>query len=131
MWDERFVFCGVLCCVVMCVGAGVGVQYVVCGVCCVCGVVCVVCVARLGTRKTHPCVGSKRLRVQVQNASVCIPAKRVHVEHMRAFCRFTRRRFEPTQEDVLNLHTECLSLLSFSLSLVLSFLSSFVHGSDL
>ena len=45
MWDVRFVFlrCGVLCCVVMCgVGAGVGVQ-------------CVVCVARLGARNKNVC----------------------------------------------------------------------------
>ena len=99
-----FVFwcCGVLCCVVMCgVGAGVGAQCVVCGVCgvcawclwcvcCVCcvlgvcGVVCVccLCVARLGTRKTPL------------------------VSNMRAFCQYTRRRFEPTHRDVFNLHTE-------------------------
>ena len=39
-----------------------------------------------------PCVGSKRLR---------------HVFSMRAFCRYTRRRFEPTHGDVWNLHTGC------------------------
>ena len=59
--DVRFVFwcCGVLCCVVKCgVGAGVGGQCVVCGV-------CVVCVWRGLARgkpsvcrfKTPPCVG--------------------------------------------------------------------------
>ena len=66
VWDVRFVIwcCGVLCCVVMCdVGAGVGVQCVVCGVC-VCSVCCL-CVARLGTRKNPPCVDSKRPRVYV------------------------------------------------------------------
>ena len=53
VWDVRFVCC-VLCVVMCCVGAGVGVQCVVRGVRGVrsmCGV-CVVCVARLGTRKT-------------------------------------------------------------------------------
>ena len=41
---------------------------------------------------------------------------------MRAFCTYTRKRFEPTHGDVLNLHTGSLSLslLYFSLSLVLS-----------
>ena len=39
--------------------------------------------------KTSPCVGSKR----------------AHVFNMRAFCRYTRKRFEPTHGDVLNLHT--------------------------
>ena len=108
--DARFVFwcCGVLCCVVMCgVGAGVGVQYVVCGV-------SVVCVTRLGTRKTPPCVGSKRLHVH--------PQKRAHVEHKRAFCRYTRRLFVRTHGDVLNLHTGGPSL---SLSLPSFFLHSF------
>ena len=39
----------------------------------------------------------------------CVPAKRAHVEHMRAFCWYTRKRFEPTHGDVLNLHTEGFS----------------------
>ena len=59
------------------------------------------------------------------NASVCAGKHARHVEHMRAFCRYTRKA-EPSHGDVLNLHTEGLSLLSFSLSLVLSSLSSFV-----
>ena len=41
--------------------------------------------------------------------SPCVPAKRAHVEHMRAFCRHTRKRFEPTHGDVLFLHTKGLS----------------------
>ena len=48
--------------VVLCVG--VGVQTCVC----VCGVWCV---ARLGTRKDTLCADSKRLRVYVQDVSVC------------------------------------------------------------
>ena len=31
------------------------------------------------------------------------------VEHMRAFCRYTRKRIEPTHGDVLNVHTEVSS----------------------
>ena len=75
--------------------------WVVCWVVSVCGVLlCVLRVVRLGTRKklvrrfkTSPRVGSKRFRVL---------AKRAHVEHMRALCRHTRKRFEPTHGDVLN-----------------------------
>ena len=95
--DVRFVFwcCGVLCCVVMSVGgAGVGAQCVVCVVC---------CVARLGTRKL-PCVSLKTVSMCTFKTLPCEPAKRAHVEHMRAFCQYTRkhfasterRRFEPT-----------------------------------
>ena len=47
-----------------------------------------------------------------QNVSVCrfktlpcVPAKRAHVFNMRTFCRHTRKRFEPTHGDILNLHT--------------------------
>ena len=98
VWDVRFVFwcCGVLCCVVMCgVGAGVGAQCVVCGVC---GVRCVVCVwlglARGKTPvcrfKMSPCVGSKRIRVYRQNARTCA----------------TCARFASTHRSVLNVHTE-------------------------
>ena len=124
VWDVRFVFwCCVLC---MCiVGAGVGAQCVVCGVCgvcawcvlCVCGVVCVLCVWR-GLARGKPLVCRFK-------TSPCAPAPRAHVEHMRAFYRYTRRRFEPTHGDVSNLHNRglSLSLLSFSLSLVLSSLS--------
>ena len=39
--------------------------------------------------KTSPCVGSKRLRVYRQTARMCY--------HMRAFCRYTRKRFEHTE----------------------------------
>ena len=122
----RCAFCVlVLWCAVSVSLCGVGVQCVVCGVwcvLCVCGVVCVVCVWRGLARgkphvcrfKTSPCVGSK--------TPPCVPAKRAHVFNMRAFCRYTRRRFEPTHGDVLNLQgaSLSLSLLSFSLSLVLS-----------
>ena len=79
---------------------------------------CVLCVAKLDTRKNS--------RVKVQNVSVCmfktlpcIPAKRPHVEHMRAFCRHTRWRFEPT-------HEVPLSPLLLSFSRPFFFLSSFV-----
>ena len=34
----------------------------------------------------------------------CVLAERPHVEHMRAFCRYTRMRCEPTHGDVFN-HT--------------------------
>ena len=51
-------------------------------------------------------------RVQVPNVSVCwfkrspcVRAKRACVEHMRAFCRYTRKRFACTHGDVWNLHT--------------------------
>ena len=47
---------------------------VVCGVLCVW---CVWCVVRLGMQKTPPCVDSKRLRVCVQDASVCTTHGRV------------------------------------------------------
>ena len=52
------------------------------------------------------------LRVSIQDAPVCtyqtspcVPAKRAHLFSMHAFCRYTRRRFERTHGDVLNLHT--------------------------
>ena len=61
---------------------------------------CVVCVVRLGTRKN------------------CVPAKRAHVFNMRAFCQYTRKRFEPTHGDFLNLHTVRREAVLFSLSLV-------------
>ena len=70
-----FVFCVVVCRAVsscVSVGAGVGVQCVfcLCVWCCACA--CGVwCVARLNTRKTSPCVDSKRLRVHDQDVSVC------------------------------------------------------------
>ena len=90
-------FCVVLVCIARC-----GVVCVLCvrGLCCVCVcgcVVCVVCVWRGLARgklpvcryKTHPCV----------------PAKRPHMFNMRAFCQYTRKRFERTHGDVFNLHT--------------------------
>ena len=57
--------------VCMCVLKKCGECAFCCGVLC-CVVVCGVwCVARLGTRKTPSCVESKRLRVYVQEVSVC------------------------------------------------------------
>ena len=108
--------CGVLCCVIMCgVGAGVGVQCVVCVVCCV----------WRGFARGKPTVCRfKTSPVCRFKTPPCVPAKRAHVFNMSAFCRYTRRRFEPTHGDVLSIHTGSLSLLSFSLSLF--FLSSFV-----
>ena len=72
--------CGVVCCVVLCVV-----------LCCVC---VVWCVARLGTQKTPPCVDSKRPRVYRHHAHMCY--------HMRAWCRYTRGRFESTHGDVFH-----------------------------
>ena len=54
-----------------------------------------------------------------------MPVSSSHVEemiercdpYMRAFCRYTRKRFEPTHGDVLNLHTGVLLSLSSSSSL--------------
>ena len=92
MWDVRFVFwcCGVLLCVVCVVCVGLCLW-------------CVVCGAAWHAEKT---------RVWVQNVYECrsktlpcVRAKRAHVFNMRAFCRNTRNRFEPTHGDVLNLHT--------------------------
>ena len=67
------------------------------GVCvgCVVCVVCVVCVCATWHVENPPCVGSKRLRVQVQNASVC-------TRKTRACCA----RFAGIHGCVLNLHTE-------------------------
>ena len=63
-----------------------------------CGVVCVVwCVARLGTQKKPSCVRSK-LRVYVQNVSVCAGTTPA--------CVTTCGLGAGTHGDVLNLHTE-------------------------
>ena len=104
--------CGVVWCIVVCV-----CRYMLCWCwCAMCGACCVWCMARLGTRKPPVC----RFKTHP-----CVPAKRPHFEHMRAFCPHTRKRFEPTHGDVWNLHTErreggggfssLSSLLSFSL----------------
>ena len=60
----------------------------------------------------HGLVRGKPPRAHVQDASVCtfkappcVPARRPHVEHMRAYCRYTRRRFETTHEGVLDMST--------------------------
>ena len=50
------------------------------------------------TFKTSPCVDSKRHRVYRHHAHM--------LKHMCAWCRYTRRRLEPTHGDVLNVHTE-------------------------
>ena len=90
------VLCGVVCCgVVWC--CVVCVCVCVCVLCCV---VCVVCgvVARLGTQKKPPCVDSKRPRVYRHHAHMCY--------HMRAWCRYTRGRFESTHGGFWDGHTE-------------------------
>ena len=74
--------------------------------------------------QTSPCVGSQRLRVYRQNGRM--------LEHMRAFCQYTRMPFECTHGSVLNLNTGGLFLspllfLSFLLSLFLRSLS--LHSS--
>ena len=108
--------CGVVCGTrVLCFGVVVS--------CCVCwlvyrvvSVVCGVCGAAWHAEKTSVC----RFKTLPS-----VPAKRAHVFNMRACCRYTRKRFETTHGDVLNLHTErregrgfllsLTSLLSFSL----------------
>ena len=62
-------------------------------------------VVRLGMRKTPPCVDSKRLRVCVQDASVCNWKTRACVEHA-GVSGYTRRRPERTLGGVLNTHSE-------------------------
>ena len=84
-----FVWCG-MCGFVRCCVWCIWCVCVVCVVCVRCGV-CGVCGAAWHAEK-KPC------------------------EHLRAFCWYTRRRFERTHKDVSNLHTGGLSLLSFSLS---------------
>ena len=145
-------WCCVLCVHVVCGVGVVCVHVVLCVVCtcgvwcwwcvCTCGVVCCVymwcvvlvvrvvvrvvwCEVKLGTRKTP--------RVYVQNASVCtvrtspcVPATGLHVQDMRACCRYTRRRPDRTHGGVLNVHTGVFSLLSLLLSLSLSLLLSLV-----
>ena len=105
---------GVLCCVVMC-GCWCWCW------CAMCGVWCLWCLWRALARGKPPCEGSKRLHVQVQ--------KRFCVYRQNARMCSTCARFASTHGSVLNLHTEpfgtytrgaSLSLLSFSLSLVLS-----------
>ena len=116
--------------------------YVWCGLCvCVCcgACVCVVvwCVARLGTRKT-PRVLIQQASVRTVSTPPCVPATRPHVEHMRARCRYTRRRADGTHGGVLNQHTGgfCLLSLSFfslsfsSLFSLVSPLLSFVPSSS-
>ena len=73
-----------------------------CVVCVVVVVVCVwcvfVCCGTLKRRGKNPCVHSKK--------SPCMPAPRPHVfQHVCAWCRDTRGRFERTHGDVLNVHT--------------------------
>ena len=109
----------------------------VCGVCCVCSVVCWVVSVVCGVRrvwcvgcvwrglargkhpvcrfKTSPCAGSRRLRVYRQNARMCSTCARFAGTHAGLF--------ETTHGDVLNLHTEGISLSLPSPSL---FLSSFL-----
>ena len=91
----------------MCVDVALCVHVVLvvcCGVVWCCGVVC-------GTAwcAENP---STPPRAHVRHASVCsfktppcVPARRPHVEHMRASCRCTRRRFETTHGSVLDMST--------------------------
>ena len=100
MWRCVYMLCCVLCCGVVLWCCGVVVLWC-CGVvvlwCCVgvvlCGVV-VWYVARLGARK------KKTPRVHVQLVSVCtfkmppcVLPRHPHVEHIRAFCRYTQKAF--------------------------------------
>ena len=48
--------------------------------------------------RTSPCVRSKRPRVYQHHAHM--------FQHVRAWCRYTRGRFERTHGDVLNVHAE-------------------------
>ena len=49
--------------------------------------------------------GEQRLHVCVQNVPVCT-APRAHMfQHVCAWCRYTKKRFERTHGDVWNLHT--------------------------
>ena len=93
---------------------------VVCGACVVCCVLCVwcvLCVVRVvvvivvvwcvvvfgvwcGTQKKPPCVDSKRPRVYRHHARMC--------QNMRAWCRYTRGRFERTHGGFLDGHTACM-----------------------
>ena len=93
--------------------------------------VCVVC-GEAWRAENPPCVDSKRLRVYCQDVSVCtvrtspcVQATGPHVQHMRARCRYTRRRPDRTHGGVLHLHTGGGgSLLPLLLSCSLSFLLS-------
>ena len=78
--------CGVCVCVLCCV------------LCCVVCVCVVWCVARLGTQKKPSCADSKRPRVYRHNAHMCY--------HMRAWCRYTRGRFESAHGRFWDGHTE-------------------------
>ena len=89
--------------------------------CAMCDAWCLWCVWRGLARGKTPCEGSKRLRVLLQ--------QRFCVYRQNARMCSTCARFAGTHGSVLNLHTEpfgtytrgaSLSLLSFSLSLVLS-----------
>ena len=51
-----------------------------------------------GTQKKPPCVDSKRPRVYRHHARMC--------QNMRAWCRYTRGRFESTHGGFLDGHTE-------------------------
>ena len=73
----RYVLCWCWCWCAMC---GVWCAWCVRGVCCV--VVLSVCSAAWHA-ENPPCVGSKRLRVKVQNASVCTGKTRACSTHVR------------------------------------------------
>ena len=50
------------------------------------------------TQKKPPCVDSKRLRVYLHHAHMC--------HHMRAWCRYTRGRFQSTHGGFWDGHTD-------------------------
>ena len=81
----------------VCVRDGLCVVRVVCVCVCVCAV-CVCIVLCCGTQKKPPCVNSKRPRVYRHHAHMCY--------HMRAWCRYTRGRFESTHGGFWDGHTE-------------------------
>ena len=86
---------------------------------------CVFCwwcgVVRLGMRKTSPCVDSKRLRVCVQDASVCTGQTPAWTTHAGVFSVHTER-FESTHGGAFRLLS--LSLLSVCPSFSSPLLSS-------
>ena len=91
-----FLFCVFLCCGVLLCVVSVAVMWCCVVVCLVC-VVVLLCVVVCHAEK-HPCVHSKRLRVYVQNVTVCTRTTRT--------CGNTCARGGGTHGDVLNVHTQ-------------------------
>ena len=132
-WCFVVVWCRVWLCGV-CLGACTHVVLCVVWVMRVCVCVCVVVRVCVWLCVWHGLARGKKARVLIQHASLrtvstppCVPATGPHVEHMRACCRYTRRRADGTHGGVLNQHTGGLCLLSlsfFSLFLLSLFLFS-------